>query len=212
MNQFIKIKFINDCSSGFTQNYVDYLTNIYTFKYNEGTSFYDLFFWLANKNNIETDVLNDRFLIHLNNKNIKIQLNYLVKNFIKNNSINDELKIFFVAGIPGGSGADINVGVMATIRINPNESIHKYTPHVHIYKNRRISYNYCARIDLNNLTQFKNDKYKINDLFNRRQIKLIYDFLVKYQDKLIHYYISIQNGEFPEPIYINFNGNKCYLK
>ena len=57
-----------------------------------------------------------------------------------------------------------------------------------------------------------NDKVKISELFNKKERLKLFEFLKKYQNELIDYYNSIQNGEYPSPIYIDYDGNKTKFK
>ena len=58
----------------------------------------------------------------------------------------------------------------------------------------------------------KGDKKTIDDLFTKKQQKILYEILKKYNKEFINYYNSIQQGEYPQPIYINYNGKITYFK
>jgi len=210
----IKIKFENTELTGMIEELKVFLTKEYEFEYDNNTKIGDLFKWLMlhfddDKFVLEDEYLRDHFHIIINGHESKMQLEYNLNTFIKTNNI-DVLKILFIMCPSGGAGADIKI--LGTIRINPDEQRHKSIPHVHVYKNRRINNDCCVRINLNDLTQLKNDKKQIDEIFNKKQKKILFDILEKNRDKLINYYYSVQNGEYLEPIYIDYNGKKVQFK
>lgn len=208
----LKIYFTNNLEE-FIEPYYSALKNEYIYYYDVNTQIKDLFLWLYEK--IDTsgdyfdDILREHFLVVLNQRKIKVRLEYNLNDFLKNNSVS-KLYLWFATGIGGGNGGYIPT--LGTIRINPNEDKHKYIPHVHIYKNRRQSYDYSIRINLNDLTQMKGDAKSIDKLFNKNQKKTIYGYLNYNRQELIDYYNRVQNGEYVEPIYLKYNGKVVEFK
>lgn len=210
----IKIKFVNVIEEVLPLQLMKFLTKESLFYYNDISTIRDLFKWIMISIWGEDEHLDDENLIEhiyavLNGQAIKVQLDYNLKQFITINHIS-VLKLLYVMCGSGGAGAYIKL--LGEIRINPNEQCHKYIPHVHVYKNGKINDNSCVRIKLDDLSQMYNDSIKIDKLFSKKQKKILFDFLKKYQGELVDYYNSIQRGEYPKPIYIDYNGNKVDFK
>lgn len=215
MNKYrIKIKFVNNELTGMIDELKDFLIKDYEFEYDDSTTICDMFKWLmqhfdGDSLSLEDEYLRDHFHVIVNRLDKKMQLDYNLKKFIESNNIST-LNVLFIMCPSGGAGAYIRI--LGTIRINPDEQRHKYIPHVHVYKNRKIDNDHEIRINLNDLTQLKHDKKSIDDLFSKKQKKILFDVLENNRDKLINYYYSVQNGEYLEPIYIDYNGKQVQFK
>lgn len=180
----------------------------YEFIYSNDTTINDLFDYLAsNMYPGEYERLkntNRLFTIKVMNEYWHVQKDYKLSDFIKNNEL-DIINIFGVYGI--GAGTFINE-INASIYINPNEGKHKHNPHVHIYRGTG-KVGDCARISLKNMTHMKGSK--LNDLFSKKEEKIIFEILLKYQNELIDYYNKVQLGMYPEPIDIVFNNKTIFF-
>ena len=204
----IDIVFEKNKDTSLPNNLVSFLNKTYSFKYNNNTKIRDLFKWIMINIWEKQDTLFDEYLrehirLNTNKRIIKLQLDYNLKKFLCINNLN-KLVLSYIICPAGGAGARFEI--FGEIRINPDETIHKYIPHVHIYKDCIKDDNHCVRIVLKNLTQMKNDKKTINDLFSNKEKKIIFKILKKHRNEFINYYNSIQRGEYPEPIYIDYYG------
>ena len=151
---------------------------------------------------MEPSSLNLRFHINKNGEQTYYRLDYDLSAFIKDHSNDNLLILDFTAGIPGGMGA--NLFELANIRINPNETQHKFTPHVHVSPYQKQSP--TVRIALNSLTQMHGDAIKFNDVFTKKEQKDILEFLSLNQKKLISYYERVQKGEYIPHYLLEFRG------
>jgi len=183
-------------------------TKEFTFFYNEDYSIKDLYSFLLSElgenNPISLDGLALRFHIVKDGECRFYRLDYSLNSFIENHSVDGILKLSYTMGIPGGMGASIFE--LANIRVNPDERNHKYIPHVHISPYNKQSP--VIRIELNNLTQMKNDSNRFDNVFNKKQRSDILEFLRINQTELINYYNRIQDGEYIPHFQLTFKGHK----
>nr|MBP3259196.1 hypothetical protein [Bacilli bacterium] len=205
----ITIVMINIAGPGYHKPMNDFFKSYHTYWYNDSTIMNDLYEWIMKGMRYKTKhFLSNIFRIKVGDKEIHAQSNFNLRKFIKLNQLK-KLEVNFLYGM--GGGCDLNVGVVANIRINPNEKRHRYIPHVHIYRGKSRSYDNETRINLADMSTMKNTQKELNDLFNRNESELILSFLWKYRDDLIEYYNSIQRGEKPDTIYIDYEGNRTYF-
>lgn len=180
----------------------------YEFLYTDDTIISDLFeFLIFNMYPGEYDILKKSkslYKIKVGNEYWHVQKQYRIFDFIKNNGL-DMINIYSLYGT--GAGAYLKE-INASIYINPNEGKHKYNPHVHVYSGAGKIGN-CVRISLKNMAYMNGNK--LDDLFSKKEAKIIYEILVKYQKELIDYYNKVQLGKLPEPIYIDLNNKQiCF--
>ena len=200
----VTIVMLNIAGEGYTKYMNRFLKKVHTYSFNDETTIVDLNIWLLKQMHCyDRFNLSEIFAFKINDKEINAQCNYKLIKFIRANNLK-KLEVDFRYG--AGGGCELKT-ILATIRINPNEEIHKYTPHVHIYVGKKRSEEYETRIKLDDLSLMKNTKKSLDDLFSNNDKKLLIEFLTKYRDELINYYNSIQKGEQPKSIYIDFKGN-----
>ncbi|MEI3529819.1 MAG: hypothetical protein V8Q75_01925 [Bacilli bacterium] len=163
----IIINFNNTNLDGIIEQLRIFLVKEHVFEYDDDTNIRDLFEWIMYKiwddsAELDDEKLREHLSVVLDERNIMVQLDYNLKKFINTHNIRI-LKLNYVMCSFGGAG--VYIKVLGSIRINPNEQNHKYIPHVHIYKNKRIANDSCIRINLEDLTQMTGDKKTIDDLF-----------------------------------------------
>lgn len=210
---FLNIKLIsneidfNDIDQKF--NYL--LSKTYRFNYDENTTIYELYVYLYKKlkmDCVHEENINERFSFKLGEKNIFANINYSLKQLLKNNNYSERtIYLYYHICIGGGNGSYING--LTHIRINPNEQQHKFLPHVHVYKK---DYSKCVRINLNTFEQLKNDKYKFKKFFSNKEMNEIIFILKEHQEELIEYYNDVLNGEQPKDFIIEYNGKNYEFK
>lgn len=144
------------------------------------------------------------YMIKVGNEYWRVQLDYKICDFMLKNDL-DAIHIVSLYGTGGGGFfKDIN----ANIRINPNEGKHKYVPHVHIYRGKTPT-GECSKIKLDDLSHMEGKE--LSDMFNKREKAALDEILHEYQQRFIDYYVKVQSGMAPEPMYINFRDRKVFF-
>lgn len=213
VNKTVTIEFVNKDYLKYGEQYGVLFNQKHYFKYNNQTQMRDLFNMLMSKVSVDKFYHNDDYLQHsfwvnVDNRNMMVQLDYGIHQFLTVRGI-DNLKLYY--NFSGrGAAAFISLG---SIRINPDESEHKEIPHIHVYKNNIINWGNCVRFFVKDkLTIFVEDKKKFTKLFTNKQRKQLMEFLEEYREKFENYYESIQKGEAPHQIEMYYDGKKIIFK
>ena len=210
----IEIVFKNEeiLEDGLSQEFKTALSKKYTYGYNENTTIKELLFYLnenifpENLNDIQSIIEHYRF--YINGEYIEPNINYNLDKFLSNfNLKNKPIKMHYIIGVGGGNGAYIKE--LAHIRINTREPEHKNHPHVHIYKTDAKK---SVSIDLNELKEHKQNKYRLSDFFNKTEIEKIYFILEKYRQDLIDFYMNVQKGIQPKTFIIDYDNEEYIFK
>ena len=193
------------------KQFLDIINKTYFYYATPFTSIKRLFLYLLKQMKItkyDEYSIQEQFSFIIDNEFIYANTNYNLNKFLKEHGVSSsKINIHYDICTGGGNGATFDE--LCTIKINPSEPSHRYTPHVHIYKK---DYKKCVRVNLNTLEKMKNDKYDLSSFFTKKEINHIKKILTEKNAELIDFYNRIQKGEKPQEFIIEYNNKKVIFK
>lgn len=136
---------------------------------------------------------------------LDINPDYLVSEYVKQNSEDGIVYLYYQPSPKGGWGS--NITALISLQMPSSEMGHERTPHVHVRKGKylkgRASDN-TVRVKLTDLTVMDNAEKKAKKLF-AKEWDYVMTVIKNNQEKLIKQYNCMLKGAMPEKISLNLD-------
>ena len=188
---------------------------IFSFQYsfNDNTEVKELLLYLYDKlfqNDYEERINLYMCFSFIKNDEIKGKLDYKLRDFLDNFGFDyDNVKMKYYDGV----GGHFYCGGIARMEIHEAEQNHYHTPHIHVYNpNKSKSSQTPVIISLKSFEIIKG-KEIWNETYKSKERKIMIQFLMNNQEKLIDAYNIMRKGAYlPYDFFLDYFGTKTKIE
>lgn len=197
---------------------MDFLCTSHVFLYTEKNMIRDLFLWIMSFAHLKDayDFRSDEYLAGIisgviNDKTYRLNLDFSLAEYVKQNAVNNELLFQYNIGTGAGWGGNFNS--MIKIFINSNEQKHARNPHVHIQKGKYKQgdeHSNTVRVQLGDELTIMNPENK--KILSSKEWKKVFTFLEQYKELFRDNYKMIVKGVKPAEAWLNVDTGMAEFK